>query len=89
MAVDVLAHVGHLEAAGGAFDEAHAEIFLQRRDPAADPRLGDTQRPRGGGEATIGHDGNEEVEVIEVAHKIVPSVQQCVTEKLSTRYLRS
>ncbi len=68
VAIDVLADVGDLEPAGRALQEPHAQLVLQGRHPPADPRLGQSQGPRSGREAPMGHDGRIVAEVVEIAH---------------------
>jgi hypothetical protein len=46
--VDLLAHLGDVEASSGTLEQADAEPLFEKSDPAADARLGDAELPRGG-----------------------------------------
>src|SRR5690606_29063030 len=68
MAVNALADVGDGEAAGGALQQAHAQVVLQLADAPAQARLGNAQGAFGGGEPAVVDHHREVVQIVEVLH---------------------
>lgn len=60
-----LAHLRERHVAGGALEEAHAEVVFEAPEVAADHALGETELTRCVGEGTSGDDGAEDVEAAE------------------------
>ena len=63
-----LAHLGQRELARGALQQPHAQLRFQIRHAPREARLGDAQRPPGGGEAAPLHHFGEIQHVVEVLH---------------------
>src|SRR5580704_15833183 len=67
--VDLLAHLGDVEAPSRTLEQTDAEPLLEQSDPPADARLRDAEHPRGRRKAAVSHDRGEELEVVEVTHR--------------------
>jgi hypothetical protein len=60
------AELGDVEPAGGAQQQALAELLLQPRQPARDGGFGQAELVGRGGEAALGHDAGEDEQVVGV-----------------------
>nr|CUV22365.1 protein of unknown function [Ralstonia solanacearum] len=57
---------------GRALQQPHPQPLLQVRHAAAHARLGNPERPRGGGKTAVRHHGGKQDEVVEVFHDNAP-----------------
>ena len=82
------AHFGQRELAGGALQQAHAQLRLQVRHPARQARLGDAERAARSGKAAALHHFGEIQHVVEVLHgqvrntSIVLWIEQSIASSL-------
>nr|CUV47243.1 protein of unknown function [Ralstonia solanacearum] len=70
--VERRAHVGDVHRPGRALQQPHPQPLLQVRHAAAHARLGNPERPRGGGKTAVRHHGGKQDEVVEVFHDNAP-----------------